>query len=82
MISTDKYAEQVEAREYSYCSATYRDPLRWQKFLVWTPHRKDAVLRATRYARQTWGQPDEIRVYPRNYVRQARQLLAVGRHES
>lgn len=82
----------IESREYTYCQAFYRDPTDdprcvngWQSrcevFLVWTPSASEARERALTYARQQLGEPHEVHVYPRNYIREARQLLAVGQHE-
>lgn len=80
--TTEELAERIEARDFTYCSATYHDPLRFQKFLVWTPYIVEARPRALAYARATWGEPSKIHHYPRTYVREARELLAAGRYES
>ncbi len=73
-------AEDIEARNYVYCSATYSDPLRWEKFLAPHPtNRNAALIAATDYATAQWGEPVTIRLYPRNYVKEARRLFAAGR---
>lgn len=71
----------VEARNYTYCSATYESPLTFRKFLVFTPSKPEAQRRALAYARARWGEPKLIHVYPRNYLKQARALLAAGDHD-
>jgi hypothetical protein len=72
--------EAIEAREYTYCSATYLDPLRWEKFLVPMARNSAVALeQADAYAREMWGEPTTINLYPRNYVRKARELFAAGR---
>jgi hypothetical protein len=77
----------VERRDYSFCSALYgrgkgADALAWNKFLVWTPFKAEAMERATAYATKRWGPPDQVYVFPRNYVVEARRLLAAGQHDS
>lgn len=72
--------EDIEARNFSYASATYRDPLRWEKFLVPSPFKGPALEQARTYAAATWGDDySAIRVYPRTYVKEARLLFAQGR---
>lgn len=77
-------AARVRAREYSYCSCTYRGAdgwPRWERFLVWTPSKPEARRRALGYCTGQWGEPFDIWVSPRNYITEARRLLAQGRHE-
>ncbi len=69
----------IEAREYTYCSATYHDPLRWEKFLVPAVKVAEARRQAEAYALAQWGEPSQIHLYPRNYVKNARALYASGR---
>jgi hypothetical protein len=76
------YLPEIEARNYTYCSATYHAPeLTFRKFLVMTPYVTEAQERAHAYARQHWGEPDNIHYYPRNYVRKARDLYLLGLHD-
>jgi hypothetical protein len=76
-----KLADRVEAREFTYCTASYRQPeLRWEHFLVWTTSKPEARNRARAYATDRWGPPHELHVYPRNYIREARELVAEGRY--
>lgn len=75
-------ADRVEAREFTYCTATYTAPeLRWERFLVWTTSKSEARNWARAYATDRWGTPHELHVYPRNYIREARALAAQGRYE-
>jgi hypothetical protein len=85
-------AEQVERRDFSYCSAYYLDPdpdPRWvrglrprhERFLVGTPYTAEAKQRALAFATTRWGPPEEVNVYPRNYIRDARVLFAQGLHD-
>mgnify|MGYP000400140192 CR=1 FL=1 len=73
--------EQIERRDYSFCVATYKDPLRWERFLVNATNVRKATEDARTYAYKTWGEPADIKAYPRNYIREARRLLAEGRYE-
>lgn len=73
--------EQIERRDYSFCVATYKDPLRWERFLVAATSARQAAADARAYATGRWGEPADVKVYPRNYVREARQLFAEGRYE-
>lgn len=73
--------EQISRRDYSFCSATYQDPLRWEHFLVGATSARQAVEAARVYASARWGEPADVKVYPRNYIREARRLLAEGRYE-
>ena len=72
---------EIEAREFTYCSATYTSPLAFRKFLVMTPNVPEARERARAYAVARWGEPDLIHLYPRNYVAKARALYAAGEHD-
>lgn len=79
---TTTVAEQVNAREYTYVQCFYRGvPLgeMQRTFLVLTPDRKEARRIAADYAERTWGIPHSIDIYPRNYIKEARQLAARGR---
>ncbi len=73
--------EQIEARDYTYCSATYGNPLTFRKFLVGSPLSAEAKVRALAYATKQWGEPVKINLYPRNYVAKARALFADGMHD-
>jgi hypothetical protein len=76
--------QQLEERDYSYCQVFYSDrPLgeRVQRFLVGTPHKREALSRAEAYATARWGPPSSVYVYPRNYIRRARDLFARGEHD-
>lgn len=80
--------EVIEAREYTLCDAMYDDApgtpgkgLRWEQFLIpgWRD-RADLLARARHYATSRWGEPKDVYVFPRNYVRDARRLYAEGRY--
>jgi hypothetical protein len=71
----------LEARDYTFCVATYTDPLTWRRFLVGTPSRPAARERAMAFAVARWGEPESISCYPRNYIREARALFAAGMHD-
>ena len=73
--------EALETRDYTFCVATYGDPLRFHRFLIGTPSKPEAIQRATAFAVGRWGQPERISVYPRNYIRKARALFAAGMHD-
>jgi hypothetical protein len=80
----------IEAREYTYVTAFYRDavpvderhPLGWahrsEPFVVMTPYKSQAVPGAEMYAKR-FGTPTEIHYYPRNYIKAARQFFEAGR---
>ncbi|MGE0544600.1 MAG: hypothetical protein AB7R89_30950 [Dehalococcoidia bacterium] len=76
----------VTGRNYTYCTAFYDAPetaarFRVESFLVGTPSKPEALRRAAAYARRQWGEPAELHVYPRNYIREARTLFAQGRYD-
>lgn len=78
-------AADIEARNYSLCYATYRYgmPGGWSPaFLVNTTSKPEARERALNYARAEWGEPDDVCVWPRNYVRDARRALKDGYYEA
>jgi hypothetical protein len=74
-------AEQIEARNFTYCSAFYPEQLSHGHFIVGTASRKEALQRAHAFAEATWGEPKHINVYPRTYVKEARSLYARGLHD-
>jgi len=74
-------AERIEAREFTYCVATYGPPYTSHAFVVGTPSRPEARVRAEKFASRQWGRPNEVRLYPRTYVRNARGLFALGLHD-
>ena len=72
--------QDIEQKNYTYCSAVYEKPeLRFEKFLVPSPFSKEAYAQAMNYATAQWGEPSKIHIYPRNYVKKARDLFAAGR---
>ena len=71
--------QQIEERNFTYCSAYYGGCV-FHKFLVGTPSRPEARRQAAAYAESMWGIPELIHVYPRKYIKEARVLLAAGRH--
>ena len=72
--------DQLEARAYTFCSATYRKPLTWHQFLIGTPSRREAASRAQAFAEARSGKPDSLTCYPRNYIREAHSCCA-GMHD-
>ena len=73
--------DEIEARNFTWCSAFYPDMLLHQHFVVMTPVRGEARDRAAVYAREHWGEPKTIHVYPRTYVRDARAAYRAGHHD-
>ena len=76
--------EQIEARQFTYCQAFYSNPFNVRGFLVMTPAKGEATKRATAFAAgrsSAWGEPTRILLYPRNYVKKARELYAAGFHD-
>lgn len=70
-------------RDWTYCVARWGG-LRSLTFLVMTASRPEARERAVAYAgvhQPEWGEPAEVELYPRNYVRESRKLYAAGRHD-
>jgi hypothetical protein len=75
---------EIEARNFTYCQAFYSNPFNVRGFLVMTPAKTQADRRAWTYAlghAGTWGEPTKILLYPRNYVKKARELYAAGLHD-
>lgn len=79
MTSENTTSAQIEARQFTYCSAFYPDRLEHEHFIVMTTDRKLAHARAFLYATERWGEPQHVNIYPRNYVAKARRLYAEGR---
>jgi hypothetical protein len=73
--------DKIESREFTYCSAVYQEPLTFRKFLVMTPSLPEARKRAHAFAAARWGEPHHVYYYPRTYVKQARELYALGQHD-
>ena len=73
--------EQIEARQFTWCSAFYPAILEHRRFVVMTPDRKAAHQRAVAFATEHWGEPQHVNVYPRTYVRKAREAFALGLHD-
>ena len=73
--------EQIEAREFTWCSAFYPAILDHRRFVVMTPDKREAQERAVTYATVQWGEPASVNVYPRTYVRKARAAYAAGLHD-
>jgi len=71
----------IESRQFTYCSAFYSARLEHEHFIVMTPDRREATERAWAFAREQWGEPTHVNVYPRNYVAKARPLYALGLHD-
>jgi hypothetical protein len=74
-------AQQIEDRDFTYCQAFYSDPWGCKGFIVGTPSRPEARERAQAFATATWGAPDKVLIYPRTYVKDARQRFAQGLHD-
>ena len=88
-------ADLVEAREFSFVSASYRYPCpvdekhpggwsgKWRKFVVLEWRRAEAVARAAVYCKKEWGLEGlhAIHVYSRTYIREARLLVEQGAHD-
>jgi hypothetical protein len=72
---------EIEARNYTYCSAFYSTTLEHRHYVVMTPDRGEARQRAEAFAADMWGQPTHVSVYPRNYITKARALYAAGYHD-
>ncbi len=70
----------IEAREFVYCSVTFKDPLEWCKVLVPYMSSRNARELAKRLAEDHFGREalGETHAYPRTYVREARALHALG----
>jgi hypothetical protein len=55
---------------------------RWESrieyFLILTPFKSKAEAPALSFARLCWGDPYELNFYPRNYIKQARELARQG----
>jgi hypothetical protein len=73
--------EQVEARDFTFCTAVYGNPLRFERFIVGTGLKSEAEPRARAFATEQWGEPEKLWLYPRTYIKDARRLLAEGRHD-
>lgn len=78
MIKKEEARQVIESREYLFCVAyypykypDYRSP---EDFIVLGKSRDKAF----KYARDKWGKPDKILFYPKNYIRDARQLIEEG----
>jgi len=77
-------AAQVEAKEFAFVTAIYRDPVKLivsRHFIVGTPFKNEAYVRARAFAVDRWGEPHQLYVYPRTYIRDARRLFADGMHD-
>ena len=75
---------EIEARNYTYCQAFYTNPWNVRRFLVMTPAKAEASKRAKAFAAghaEAWGEPTKILLYPRNYIKNARQMYADGLHD-
>ena len=70
----------IERREFTYCTA-YFAGLESHYFLVMTPSLPQARERARAYVMARWGEPRIMHLYPRKYVREARELYAAGKHD-
>jgi hypothetical protein len=89
----DRTPEQaVEARDYTYVSAYYRDdvpvdrlhPLGWkgrfENFIVLSPSVRVARPVALAHCVEHWGaEPLELYLQPRNYIDDARMMVRSGR---
>lgn len=72
----------VENRNYTYCQTFFHSARGPEYFLVGTPFKRAAEVRADRWARQQFGDDvSRICLYPRNYIVRARQLVAEGKVE-
>ena len=69
---------EIEARQFSYCSAFYPARLEHEHFIVFTPDGRKAQERAEAYAASRWGVAAQVRVYPRMYIVKARACYAAG----
>jgi hypothetical protein len=82
--------EQIERRDFSLVGVNYRrprpvserHPAGWEheshKFVVGSPSVPVARRVGRAYAAMRWGEPHQVHVYPRNYIQDARQLVAAG----
>lgn len=58
-------AAQIERRDYTWCTAIWHDPYRWENFVIGTPVLADAKPRALEFAAGRWGEPDQLRGFRR-----------------
>ena len=75
--------EDLKTRNYTFCDAHYfgDSDSQFHQFLVGTPNKVEAKAAAEKYARDHWGEPYTVALYPRNYIREARALFAQGLHD-
>jgi len=68
----------VEGRQYIFCSAYYQlAGGEWkypEKFILLGKDREKAIS----FAKEKWGQIEKVLFYPKNYIREARKLVADG----
>jgi hypothetical protein len=81
----------IEAKEFSVCSAMIRTPMPvserypagWESsveyFLWFNPFKSETEEPALAFARERWDNVREVHVYPRTYIKKARQLHHEGR---
>lgn len=74
-------AGQIDRRDFTYCTAIWHDPYRWEEFVVGTPVLADARPRALAYATGQGAEPDVLMLDAANKVVQARKAFADGRHD-
>lgn len=75
--------QDIENKNYTYVSViTNRNPMQIEKFLVHSPYKEEALRLAQRYVEnqswdlQDWSDGDLYKLYPHNYIREARRLFA------
>ena len=74
--------DRIEARDFTFCQAFFSNPYGVRTFVVMTPSKTQARRRAAVYAGRRFEQePTKILLYPRTYVKDARELYAAGKHD-
>ncbi len=75
--------ENIKHRKFSYVTFWIKDKdgkSTIDKYVLFEPSKNIATDIATRFGKKTYGENfEKVYVYPRNYVREARKLLAAGK---
>lgn len=74
--------ENIDHKNFSYVSIAAKDDedkLFWENYIVFEPSKNIAEQLVSEFAKETFGDKlHSINIYPRNYVRKARQLFKEG----
>jgi len=73
-------SQYIEDRQFTYVSFHLMNPFEVESYVILEPSEPKARAKAKAFVRRMWpGRKVKVHLYPRTYVRKARELATEGR---